>query len=230
MHAHLLPGIDDGSRSVAESVTIAQRLVERGYETLVCTPHIWTDLPGNSLATVAPRVATLQAELQRANVPLKLLPGGEIALRPDLVNLRPDALPTYANRGRVFLVDTWVFDWPDWLTPTLRHLQQGGRTVVFAHPERTGMIQENPDNAKKLRDLGVLLQGNMYCLTDPVGEPTRELFESFLDDGLYYMLAGDLHREDSMAKRLRGLDKVTDRIGTDAVHTLLRDNPAKLLT
>lgn len=229
MHSHLIPGVDDGSRSVAESITIAQTLVERGYDRLACTPHIWTDLPDNTLATVAPQVRALQRELDAAGVPLKLYPGGEIALRPGLMTIAPETLPSYGNLGKTFLVDTWVWEWPAWLTDVLKHLQSGGRQVVFAHPERTGLIQEDPENARRLRDMGVLLQGNMYCLTDPVGEPTRDLFEKFLAEDMYYMLAGDLHREDGMGKRMRGLEKVTDRVGLDGVARLVRENPGKLL-
>lgn len=229
MHAHLIPGVDDGSRSFAESVTIATQLVERGYRTLVCTPHIWPNLPHNHTSEIHRRVAELQQHFDQTGVNLKLLPGGEINLQEGLLHVNPDTLPTYAGLGKHFLVDAWLWRWEPWLTPLLKRLQSDGRTIILAHPERLGLLQEDPSLIRKFQDMGLLFQGNMYCFADPVGEPTRELADQYLDEGHYYMLAGDLHREDSLPCRFQGLDKVTARLGLDGLTTYLHTNPAKLL-
>jgi hypothetical protein len=69
----------------------------------------------------------------------------------------------------------------------------------------------------------------MYCLTDPEGEPTREIAESMLDQDRYFCLGGDLHRLDSLGKRWKGLTAALTRAGPARATRLLRDNPAKLL-
>lgn len=229
VHSHLIPDVDDGSRSVAESVTIAQLLVERGYEQLVCTPHIWPDLDHNEKNQIIRRVEQLQLDLNDAGVPLKLHSGGEISLRPGLLSIHPDTLPTYANLGRHFLTDTWIWKWEPWLNGVIKHLQSGGRTVILAHPERLGMLQDDPSLVDRLQDLGVLLQGNLYCFADERGEPTRELADKFLAENRYYMLGGDLHREDTVHTRFKGLEKVLAKIGLEGVRQLMHTHPAKLL-
>lgn len=229
MHAHLIPDVDDGSRTPAESVTIAQQLVERGYSHLVCTPHVWPNLPHNHTREIARRVVELQTHLTSSGVPLTLLTGGEINLQPGLLRVHPDTLPTYGLRGTHFLVDAWVWNWESWLTPVIKHLQQGGRTVILAHPERLGLLQNEPSRIRKFQDLGVLFQGNLYCFADPKGERTRALADQYLDEGYYYMLAGDLHREDTLECRFKGLERVTSRLGLDGLTTYLRTHPGRLL-
>ena len=77
VHSHLLPGIDDGCKTIEESVECARLLVERGYTHTFCTPHIWTSLPANTVINIPTMTAALQTELDRQNIPLKLFPGGE---------------------------------------------------------------------------------------------------------------------------------------------------------
>ncbi|MFN4244190.1 MAG: CpsB/CapC family capsule biosynthesis tyrosine phosphatase [Tepidisphaerales bacterium] len=229
IHAHLLPGIDDGCANLAESLAVARHCVSLGYRHLVCTPHIWTDLPGNTRPAIERHVADLQLTLNRAGIPLTLYPGGEVNLHRGLLDTDPATLPTFASLGTHLLVDAWLWSWPDWLTPVLKHLQTGGRTVILAHPERLGLLQDDLDLVRRFLDLGVLLQGNLYCFADPPHEPTRQLADRYLDDGLYFALAGDLHRPDTLPGRVAGLQKVIDRIGLDGAVRLLRDQPSTLL-
>lgn len=229
VHSHLIPAVDDGSRTQAESIAIARECVARGYNRLVCTPHIWPDLPHNNLPAIRKAVADLQLQLDDAGVALRLYVGGEINLREGLTEVAPDSLPTYADRGTHVLVDAWIWKWETWLTPTIRHLQQGGRTVILAHPERLGLIQDHPSQIKRFQDHGVLFQGNLYCFADAPGQPTREVAERMLDAGQYFMLGGDLHRSETLDARWRGLERVIARCGLDLVKTLLQDRPATLL-
>lgn len=229
VHAHLLPGVDDGSRSTAESLDIARTLVSLGYSQLICTPHVWPDLVRNTLPNIRGWVRDLQAALDAAHIPLKLHAGAEINLHPHLLSLDPDTLPTLGDTGTHFLVDAWLWNWEPWLTPVLRHLQKGGRTVILAHPERLGLFQSDPTTLPKLQDLGVLFQGNMYCLTHSEGSEVRDLAESLLDGGHYHLLGGDLHRLDSLPKRIQGLETALAGLGSDGLIRYLRTHPAQIL-
>lgn len=229
VHAHLLPGIDDGCQDLTESLKVARFAVGLGYRHLVCTPHIWRGLPDNTRPAIEQRVRQLQHELDAAAIPLRLYPGGEINLHQGLLETDPTTLPTYASLGRHFLVDTWLDAWPDWLEAVLRHLQTGGRSVILAHPERLFLLHDDPDLVRRFLDLGVLLQGNLFCFADPPGQPTRLLADRYLDEGLYFILGGDLHRPDTLASREEGLLKVIDRVGLDVAALLLRDRPMALL-
>src|SRR5690349_17751445 len=95
VHSHLLPGVDDGCATLDESLACARKLVEAGYTHAFCTPHIWPNLPQNTVAEISKRTARLQQAFDEAQVPLKLFPGGELNLRPEITDTPPEELPTY---------------------------------------------------------------------------------------------------------------------------------------
>lgn len=224
LHAHLLPGVDDGCRDVDESVACARRMVAAGYSDLVCTPHVWPDMPHNNPRDTPTRVAALQRELDRNDVALRLHVGGEINLRPHTAD-NLEQLLTYRGAGRHLLVDFWFPELPDWFDSVLDRLQESGLTVIIAHPERIECFQRAPALIDALRARGVLLQANLQCLGDPVDQPTRKLIERWLLERKYTFLASDLHRLETLDLRLDGLRRAVELLGEEEVNRLTRETP-----
>src|SRR5215469_7918145 len=105
VHSHLLPGVDDGCATLEESLACARKLVQAGYTHAFCTPHIWPNLPKNTVEEIAQRTQRLQQAYDEASVPLKLLPGGELNLRPDIIDTALNDLPTYGMARKFCLFD-----------------------------------------------------------------------------------------------------------------------------
>src|SRR4051812_44799917 len=95
VHSHLLPQADDGCRTLEESLACARQMVEAGYTHSFCTPHVWPNLPHNTVPEITRRVARLQQALDAGGVALKLMPGGEINLREDTPATAADELVTF---------------------------------------------------------------------------------------------------------------------------------------
>src|SRR5579884_293306 len=108
VHSHLLPGVDDGCGTLEESLQCARALVDAGYTHSFCTPHIWPNLPDNTVRNIAERTQRLQQALHEANVPLQLFPGGELNLSADFRRFAPHDVVTYGLRGRYCLFDLWA--------------------------------------------------------------------------------------------------------------------------
>ena len=229
VHSHLLPAIDDGCPTLQDSLACARELVALGYTHSFCTPHIWPNLPNNTIPNIAAHTRNLQAELDRAQIPLRLIPGGEINLRPDLPSTVADALVTYASIRKFVLVDMWADEIPAFFAPTVKWLQSLGTTVVLAHPERMRAVQSDPTRVELFAELGLLLQGNLQCFGDPPDWPTRRVGERFLLDGRYFMLGTDLHNLATLPVRVRGLHRVIELVGEAAVNRLTIENPRQLL-
>jgi protein-tyrosine phosphatase len=229
VHSHLLPGIDDGCKTVEESLACARMMVEAGYTHSFCTPHIW---PGysNTIKSIPQMVTTLQGELDSAGIPLKLIPGGEINLRPDYMSATPpNEVVTYALNGRYVLFDIWCDKLPEHVAPSVEWLQSLGLTVILAHPERMRAVQDEPELADYFQERGVLLQGNLQCLSDPPTARTRQIADRFLREDRYFMLGSDLHSLETLPPRLAGLKRAIELVGNDTVDRLTKKNPAKLL-
>jgi protein-tyrosine phosphatase len=230
VHSHLLPGVDDGCESAEESIACARELVAAGYTHSFCTPHVTPGFPQQTIANVARWVAELQQTLTEADVPLTLLPGGEINLWPDLTkSLTPPRLLTYGGMGRACLVDIWADKLPDYFEPAIRWLQARGLRVILGHPERMKAVQADPKLADYFLGLGLLLQGNLQCLSDPIGSPTRVTVERFLKEGRYFLLGSDLHRLETLHARLEGLGNAIEMAGEKEIDRLTKENPKMLL-
>src|SRR4051812_22023018 len=103
IHCHLLPGLDDGAVDLTESLAMARMAVQEGIRTIVCTPHQLGSFANRSDA-IRQAVFALQAELHRAGVPLKVLPGADVRIEPDMVaRLARDEILTLGENGSVLL-------------------------------------------------------------------------------------------------------------------------------
>lgn len=232
VHAHILPGVDDGCPSIDESLTCARHLVDCGYRMLFCTPHIWPGYPENTWKNIVRWTKDLQAKFTAGGLPLQLFPGGEINLPgmwPTLSHWDRADVPTYGVDGRYVLIDFWADALPPEFEPGVRHLQSLGLTVILAHPERIEAFHNDPVLIGRVAEMGVLFQGNLQCFRDPPDSPTRMAVERFSKEGRYFLLATDLHRLDTLHPRLEGLRAAIDLLGYELFDELTIHNPWKLL-
>jgi protein-tyrosine phosphatase len=228
VHSHLLPGIDDGCKTVQESIACACALVAHGYTHAFCTPHIWAKYEGVSRTSVPRWCTALQSEYDKAQVPLKLLPGGELNLFLGVERTpAEDVVPL--GLGHYVLVDIWCAELPPFFESAIAWLQGLGLKVILAHPERMRAVQDNPDLVDYFRSLDIALQGNLQCFGDKPEAMTRICAERFLLDGKYFLIGSDTHSPDSMDVRMRGLARVFEMVGEQACDQLTRENPRKLL-
>jgi protein-tyrosine phosphatase len=210
-------------------------LVEAGYSHAFCTPHIWPHLPDNSVQTIAPRVAQLQTHLDRNEIPLQLLAGGELnihALWPDLRTWPREQIPTFGLAGRYVLFDFWaraLSDCREALFEGTQHLRSLELEPILAHPERITVLQENPEVIEQLRNAGVLLQMNLWCLTEPDDSAVYQTAVRLLKEGKYFMFGTDCHNPESLPRSIDGLAIARTIVGDAIVDIMTRSNPRRLI-
>ncbi len=232
VHAHLLPGFDDGCRTVADSVAVGRQLVEAGYAHAMCTPHVWTHLPPEMVPEIKRRTAQLQADYDANGVGLTLHPGGELSLAnswPRLAEVPVADIPTAAMGGRYALFDFWADSLPPELEPAVRHLVSVGLQPILAHPERIGAFQRDPAAVDRVVGWGCLLQMNTWCLTTKPGSPIRATAERLLLGDRYFLFGTDTHDAAGVPVRVQGLSAAADLVGWAKVDELTRTHPARLL-
>lgn len=229
VHSHLLPGIDDGCKTIEQSIECARVLVENGYTHAFCTPHIWPSYKGISRTSVPRWCKMLEAEYERNKVPLKLLPGGELNLYLGVTSTPiEDLVPM--NLGTYQLVDMWAAEIPAFFEESIQWLQSLGLTVILAHPERMRAVQDSPDLVDYFESMGILLQGNLQCFGDPPDAATRICAEKFLLEGRYFLIGSDTHSPEGTAIRMKGLRRVIELVGDDGADMLTKINPSKLIS
>lgn len=193
LHAHVLPGLDDGPATLEEALALLRAIAAQGVRVVVATPH---GADGRYNA-VAPRVleqtAALQQAADEAGLGVRILPGMELLLGPDLVGgLRRGELLPLANT-RWVCVELPRAPYPFYADRAFYELMLAGYRPVLVHPERNPGIQRRPEIMADLADRGVVGMITAGSLLGYHGPEARRLAEEFLRAGYAPLVASDAH-------------------------------------
>jgi protein-tyrosine phosphatase len=226
LHSHILRGIDDGARSLEDSLEIARAAVADGITLIAGTPHVRDDWP-TDVGVMEYRVAELNAELAQARIPLEVRTGGELALEW-LARLSIDQLRRFGLGGnpRYLLVETPYYGWPLALADSLFSLRAQGITPVLAHPERNAEVQSHRDRLDQLVEGGVLVQVTAASLDGRIGKRPQDCARSLIEDGMVHMLASDAHHA---SVREVGLSSAAKAVGGRLAEWMTYDLPAAIV-
>lgn len=188
-HSHILPGVDDGVRTMEESLEILRLYEGLGVKTVWLTPHIMEDIP-NTTAHLRERFAELQAAYS-GSVELHLASENMLDNLFDERLERNDLLPIGGN-GDHLLVETSYFNPPLGLEDIMLHIKTKGYHPVLAHPERYVYMGES--DYRQLKNLGVKFQLNLFSLVGVYGAGVNKKAE-WLMKNMYYQYTGtDTHQ------------------------------------
>lgn len=231
LHLHLLPGVDDGSKSLDETLEMARALAALGYTQLAPSPHHRREYASKDAALCAAKLAEVKAALAGAGLTLELFPNAENFFLEDglLASLGTPAARLLGS-GKVLLVEAPYQGPMPMLGDLLFRMKLKGVTPLIAHPERCFEF-EKKGRAAELVQAGALLQLDMGALIGRYGKTAEKLARQFLGEGLYAVAATDLHSPVNakawVGDSLKALEKAA---GAKAFRELVEHRPAKLLT
>ena len=231
LHAHILPGIDDGPRSLEEALEMARLAVEDGITTMVATPHLFRrksvdfrDL--NRPETIRQVVAHFNKKLVEAEINLTVLPGCEVPLFIDIIKFIDDQLILTINDKERYI----CLEMPETVIPPateniIFELNSRGITPIITHPERNLVFYEMPDKLRRFISLGCLAQMTARSLTRGFGWGVSRFARRLVRDDLIHIMASDAHnvakRPPVMGQALKKLAKVVgERRARDMVETI----------
>ena len=196
IHCHILPGIDDGSKELAQSLAMARIAVGDGINTTFATPHHLNGVYRNPAELVRAEVERLQEALDAHGIALKLLPGSEHHLVPEL----PDALAagtalTMGDFGRAVLVELPVHTVPVGSEDLLEQIRAQNLTPIIAHPERNSELRRHPERLADWISMGCLAQVTGQSCTGLFGEAVQASARDMILRGLIHFIASDAHRD-----------------------------------
>ena len=198
IHAHVLPGIDDGPREFEDAMRMLRAAAEANIDTIAATPHLRSDFPDVVVGELHARCHEVRAAIEREQLPIRLVTGAEVSVEWALGASREDLeLATYEQRGRHLLIETPTTDYGA-LNRILHELRARGLRVVLAHPERSREFQRDLSQLNELVAEGVLVQVNAESLLDNRrGSAAGRLSRDLCERGLAHILASDGHRSGS---------------------------------
>ncbi len=192
LHCHVLPGIDDGPRTLEGSVALARAARAAGITTLVATSHVSREYP-NTADVIADGVRAVNDALRREEVGVEVLAGAEVAL-PWGADL--DAGELRALRlggGPWLLVECPLSPGAGDVAPLLHALQAAGHRVVLAHPERSPVMQRDLARVRALVEAGMLCSVTAGSFVGLFGRVAQQVALRLADEGLVHNVTSDAH-------------------------------------
>jgi protein-tyrosine phosphatase len=202
MHSHLIPGVDDGARDVADSIQIIQGLKELGFNKLYTTPHTLQDIHPNTHETLKKGHSLLDGQLP-STISLDL--SSEYYMDEQFANQVEEGtvMPLPGNR---LLVEFSQISRPHDLEEVVFGLGIKGYQVVLAHPERYLFFHKNFEYYTRLKEMGIELQVNALSLTDHYGKHIKSVAEKLIEKDMIDFLGTDIHH----VRHLEGLRRVPE--------------------
>lgn len=205
IHAHILPGMDDGARDIYDMLEMASIAADSGVTAIVATPHC--NIPGyydNYFDKYYIEVFKKASEALRSErIPVKLLPGMEVFATYDLPKLIEDEKIMPLNQSRYILMEFDFEEDPGFASDVLRRVVEVGAKPVVAHVERYACVQENPDIIKEWHKKGYAIQVNKGSFLGGFGRHAQHTAYRLLKQDLVSVVASDAHSPYSRTPYLR---------------------------
>ena len=194
LHTHILPGVDDGVKTMDDAVLFARVAAADGVSTIVATPHYREGLYMNPRPDVLAGVAALNERLRSEKIPILVLPGAEIHISADLVSrVKSGHAPTLADNGRTVLFELSMSQYPPDLEQLVFQMRLAGLQVLFAHPERIRYFQDDIARYEAVIRLGAFGQITTGSVTGLFGDDIMEFSEELARKRLVHVVASDAH-------------------------------------
>ena len=230
IHAHILPGVDDGAESFDDSVGIIKDLVAVGVTDVIATPHFM-----NETNFISPKsnnqdlVNQLKKRLEAEGINIGVYLGNEVYIDKNILSLLSEDKITSLAESQYILVELPLNDEFDDYEDILLELMQSGHTVILAHPERYAIIQKDFEIARILHDEGILFQCNLASITGKYGHEAKKVLQKLMKEKMIFAFGSDIHRPGRLEFWGPAMKKLSKYYNEREMSQILSINPERII-
>ena len=193
IHCHILPEVDDGSRSLNESIEMAMIAKEQGITKIVNTSHYHPDFRYKKGEELLKELEDFNNVLKENMIDIEVLIGNEIYYTKDLIK-EIDELDFYTlNNSRYILIELPPTNFPKDLCNIVYELKEKNYIPVFAHVERYREVQENPELIYEVINAGAIIQVNSHSILGKSGKELQKVCNTLLNRNMVHVVGTDAH-------------------------------------
>ena len=198
IHSHLIPGVDDGAATIADSITLMNKMAAIGFKNIITTPHIINGIWNNTESAISQKhqeiqnVILEQCAINSFNVAIEYMMDEHF-----LKKLTSEKLLTL--KDNYILVEMSYLNPPIQLFDIIFEIQLAGYKPVLAHPERYLFYHRNFKEYSKLKNAGCFFQLNLLSTVDYYGINITKIAEKLLRNGVYDFVGSDIHHQNHIA-------------------------------
>lgn len=203
LHSHLIPGIDDGAKTMEESIELIRSLSELGYRKLITTPHIMQDMYRNTPDSILTGLDALRIEVEKNGIDMVIEAAAEYYLDEHFLTLLSGGEKLLTFGDNYLLFETSYTIRPYALFDHIYALSSQGYKPVLAHPERYSYLHDSLEDYHAIKKMGVFFQLNINSLAGYYSTPVKKAAEWIIDQGLVDFVGSDTHKMrhiDSLSK------------------------------
>jgi protein-tyrosine phosphatase len=232
-HCHLLPGIDDGAKTLEQSLAMARASVSNGIRHAIMTPHIQPGRYDNTRTLIKASFDSFREALGEAQIPLEIGMAAEVRISPEILTLLDeDELPFHGEMDgyRILLLEFPPTHIPPGADKLVDYLLMNKVRPLIAHPERNRDVIHKLSKIDPFIDKGCMLQITASSLVGIFGDGPRERAQELLERDVFTVLATDAHNLKGRRPLLKeGAVAAAQIIGAEAAQDLVEKNPLQIL-
>ena len=194
MHSHFVPGVDDGAKTIEDSLNLLRAMERMGYKKVITTPHVMIDFYPNTTKTITDGLDILRTAAKENGINLSINAAAEYYIDEYFMGLIEKEPLLTIHKNDVLVEFSMMYE-PPMLNTALFNMQTSGYRPIIAHPERYMSFHKNKDKYHELRDRGCLLQMNLLSLTGYYGKNIMDIAEWLLENKMYDYCGSDMHHE-----------------------------------
>ena len=230
VHSHILPEIDDGSRSMEETIEMIKQAKEAGFETIISTSHYMEGYYEADARQRTNLIARVKRKLKALDIEINIYPGSEIYISENTSNLIKKKEASALRNSKYVLFEFPLNAKPANMKDLIYDIQKNKRIPILAHPERYSFIQEEPELLNELIQIGVLMQVNYSSFVGRYGSHAQTLAKKMLKCNMIHFLGSDAHRQNTTYKEIKEVIKIVDNIaGKEKRIELTETNPKHIV-
>lgn len=231
IHTHILPGVDDGAKTIEQSLFMVEQAEKTKITTICATPHILHQITPQLEEKIHHSFDLLKTKIAESGNKVKIVLGSEIYVREDMDTLKEFDFFTLNNTGRYLLMELPWGQFPPHVDQIVFELQLEGRVPIIAHPERSIITKKQLVNVENLVQKGALMQINAGSLLGFFGRKIKRMAEELLRQNLVHFLASDAHDHLSFPLEIlpQAFTCASKIIGREKAEKLVVSNPRQVI-
>ena len=225
-HSHILYGIDDGAKTIEDSINILRKMQDLGFESIILTPHYRGEYTANNLLKEM-LLESLESVLDENDIHIKLYLANEVRITSNMIELLEKQTIKAINdyfflelpfTNKIYNLDKIIYE-----------LQSNNLKVVLVHPERYPYL--NLKDFQNLVENDVLLQVNYESIIGKYGANAKRMAKKLLKNNIVYLLGTDVHRTTTplLSEFDKIKKKITKIVGEDEFINLSYNNVKKIV-
>jgi len=192
IHSHLIPAIDDGSKSMDNSIELILALKELGYKKLITTPHT-SDMFPNTTEIILKGYNRLTEELNKREIDITIEVASEYYADEHFEKLLDDGDILSFGDKNYLLFELSYFTPPHDLEDLVYEIKRKGYTPILAHPERYLYLHDSLDRYRDIKDMGLLFQLNINSISGFYNKSIQKVAEGLIHNSMVDFLGSDTH-------------------------------------